>query len=126
MEQKGKPIKNKGGRPKVAVKKNQMIPVKCSLMEKTIIKGKARTMKLTASQFLRQLGLDGKIDRPKNDYPKEVLQFIKLLNNIASNINQIAKRLNDKGEFTAYWQEQLGFHLAELKKIEQQINSCFQ
>ena len=126
MEQKEKHIKNKGGRPKVAVKKNQMIPVKCSLLEKTIIKGKARVMKLTASQFLRQLGLDGKIDRPKNDYPKDVLQFVKLLNNTASNINQIARKLNDKGDFTPYWQEQLAFHLAELKKIEGQINSCFQ
>jgi hypothetical protein len=126
MEQKDKPIKNKGGRPKVAVKKNQLISVKCSLMEKTIIKGKARTVKLTSSQFLRQLGLDGKIDRPKNDYPKEVLQFIKLLNNIASSINQIARKLNDKGEFTLYWQEQLELHLADLKKMEGQINSYFQ
>jgi hypothetical protein len=72
------------------------------------------------------LGLDGKIDRPKNDYPKEVLQFVRLLNNTASNINQIARKLNDKGDFTPYWQEQLEFHLAELKKIEVQINSYFQ
>jgi hypothetical protein len=125
MEQKDKPIKNKGGRPKVAVKKNQPITVKCSAMEKAIMKGKARTVKLTVSQFLRQLGLYGKIDRPKNDYPKEVLQLIKLLNNIASNINQITKKLNGDTAFTPYWQQQLDFHLAELKKIEQQINSCF-
>lgn len=125
MEQNEKQIRNKGGRPKVAVKKDKMIPVKCSSWEKTIIKGKARVVKLTSSEFLRKLALDGKIDRPTNDFPKEVLQFEKLLNNTASNINQIARKLNSTGQFTSYWQEQLRFHLAELKRIEQQINSYF-
>lgn len=126
MEQKDKQAKNKGGRPKVAIKKDQMIPVKCSSMEKTIIKGKARATRLTASEFLRQLGLDGKIDRRQNDYPKEVLKLTILLSNVASNINQIAKKLNSTGQFTPYWQEQLNFHLQELDKIEEQIKSCFQ
>jgi len=31
MEQKDKQVKNKGGRPKVAIKKDQMIPVKMQL-----------------------------------------------------------------------------------------------
>ena len=126
MEQKDRPVKNKGGRPKVAIKKDQMIPVKCSSMEKTIIKGKARATRLTASEFLRQLGLDGKIDRRQNDYPKEVLKLTILLSNVASNINQIAKKLNSTGQFTPYWQEQLNLHLQELDKIEEQIKSCFQ
>jgi hypothetical protein len=126
MEQREIRVRNKGGRPKVAIKKDQMIPVKCSSMEKTILKGKARAVGLTASEFLRKLGLDGKIDRLDSSYPKEILQYIKLLNNAASNINQISKKLNSTGQFTPYWQQQLEYHLGELKKMEQQINSCFQ
>jgi hypothetical protein len=126
MEQRDIRVRNKGGRPKVAVKKDQMIPVKCSSIEKIILKGKARAVGLTTSEFLRKLGLDGKIDRQETSYPKEILQYIKLLNNAASNINQISKKLNLTGQFTPYWQQQLGYHLGELKKMEQQINSCYQ
>ena len=125
MEQRDTRVRNKGGRPKVTIKKDQMIPVKCSSTDKIIIKGKARAVGLTPSEFLRELALKGKIVRRDASYPKEILQYIKPLNNTASNINQIAKKLNSTGQFTAYWQEQLEYHLSELKKMEQQINSCF-
>lgn len=117
--------KNKGGRPQIAVKKNKVITVKCNAQEKLTIKGKARELKITASEFLRELGIKGKIDRLDREYPKEALDLIKLVNNIANNINQITKKLNSTGQLTAYLQEQLEFHLGELRKIEYQVNSYF-
>lgn len=129
MEQNDKPSKdgrtNKGGRPQIAVKKNKVITVKCNAQEKLTIKGKARALKITASEFLRELGINGKIDRLDREIPKEALTLIKLVNNIANNINQITKKLNSTGHLTAYLKEQLDFHLAELGKIEILINSYF-
>jgi hypothetical protein len=60
MEQREIRVRNKGGRPKVAIKKDQMIPVKCSSMEKIILRGKARAAGLSASEFLRKTGLGRK------------------------------------------------------------------
>jgi hypothetical protein len=129
MKQNGKThtpgTKNKGGRPPVAIKKNKVISVKCTSANKMTIKGKARAAQTTASEFLLQLGLDGKIDRSKMTLPADANKLISLLNNIANNINQIATRLNSTGQLSAYWKDQLEFHSAELKKIELLINSYF-
>ncbi len=126
MEQNGKSVKNKGGRPKKPVKKDQVLPVKCSSLEKTIIKGRARSANLSVSQYMREISLTGKIDSKDKTFPKEVLKFLALLHNTASNINQIAKKLNSTGDFTPFLNDQVKFHLGELEKIEEQINSFFQ
>lgn len=123
MEKNGK---NRGGRPRVGDKKDRVISVKCSLRDKTTIQGKARTLRATASEFLRKLGMDGKIDRSNTNLPFEANKIISLLNNIANNINQITKKLNSTGQMTYYLKEQLDFHSAELRKIELLINSYFQ
>lgn len=125
MEQKDTVKKNKGGRPKKAVKKAQVLHVKCSALEKTIIKGKARTANLSVSRYMREIALTGKIDSKDKAFPKEVLKLFALLHNIASNINQIVKKLNSTGVLTPFWNEQLKFHLDELEKIEEKINSYF-
>ena len=117
--------KNKGGRPTVPIKKNKVISVKCTATDKMTIRGKARAAQTTVSELLLKLGLEGKIDRSKSTLPADANKLISIVNNIANNINQIAKKLHQTGQSTPYWKEQLEFHLGELKKIELTINSYF-
>jgi len=125
MEQKDTVKKNKGGRPIKAIKKAQVLHVKCSSVEKTIIKGKARSVNISVSQYMREIALTGKIDSKAKALPKEILKGFALLHNAASNINQIAKKLNSTGDLTPFLNDQLQFHLGELEKIEEKINSYF-
>lgn len=126
MEQHEPVKKGKGGRRKKAVKKDQVLHVKCSLLDKTTIHGRAKNVGVSISQYMREIALTGKIDRKDKTFPKEVLQLIALLHNIASNINQAVKKLNSTGVLTPFWKQQLEFHLGELEKIEGKINSYFE
>lgn len=93
--------KNKGGRPKKAIKQNQFIGVKCSLEEKNLLKQKAETAGLSLSEFLRETALRGQLVRQIKTIPQEVLQFTSMLNHLAANINQIAKKCNRNEELNA-------------------------
>ncbi len=85
---------NKGGRPKKAVKKNQLITLKCTSYEKMQIRAKAKKTGLSTSEYLLQLGLNGKIDSTIKTLPKEVLHVTGTLNHMAANLNQLAKKHN--------------------------------
>jgi hypothetical protein len=50
MEQQNAQTKNKGGRPKKAVKKDQLLAVKCSLYERKIIEERAKSVNLSISE----------------------------------------------------------------------------
>ncbi len=99
--------RNKGGRPIKPVKRNQLLGVKCSILEKKTIQIKAKYTGLTVSEFLRNLGLTCKVDRPKKIIPKEILQFTGTLNHLAANLNQIAKKRNQIDELNALERAQL-------------------
>ncbi|MEP7377764.1 MAG: plasmid mobilization relaxosome protein MobC [Chitinophagaceae bacterium] len=118
--------KNKGGRPKVAIKKNQVISVKCNSFEKKVIKAKAKTAGFTASEYLRQLGLEQKIGPTEKAIPKEILKHLSRVHHTSSNLNQIARRLNMDDEMTSWLREQINYHLQELMEIEEKIKSFFQ
>lgn len=94
MEEKNKPIKNKGGRPKKDVVKEQRITLKCSSYEKLVVKAKAKKEKLSVSEYLLQLGLTRKIVSKVKTLPNEVLAFIAELNHIGVNLNQLARKHN--------------------------------
>jgi hypothetical protein len=126
MEQKEPVKKHRGGRPKKSIKNDQVLHVKCTLLDKTTIQGKARIAGYTVSRFMREIALKGKIDRKDKTFPKEVLKFEALINNIGSNLNQIAKKLNSTGQLSPFWAKQLEFHLDELEIIKEKINSYFQ
>jgi hypothetical protein len=102
-----KATKNKGGRPAKSIKRNQLLGVKCSTLEKKTIQIKAKYSSLTVSEFLRNLGLSCKVDRPKIIIPKEILQFTGTLNHLAANLNQIAKKRNQFDELNALERAQL-------------------
>ena len=105
-------IKNKGGRPRKAVKKDQLLGVKCTLIERRAIEAKAKSVNLTVPEYFRQMGLTGRIDSRNIPLPKEVLQMQGTLNHLAANINQIAKKKNSNEPFDsferAYAQQALG------------------
>jgi hypothetical protein len=99
--------KLKGGRPKKQVKQNHFIGVKCSLIEKTMIRQRARIAGLTLSEYLRECGVKGQAVSNKKVLPKEVLQFTGTLNHLAANLNQIAKKRNSMDELNALERVQL-------------------
>lgn len=93
--------KHKGGRPRKPVKKDQLLGVKCSLIERKAIEYKAGISNVSISEYLRKLGLSGKIDMKIKALSKEVLQFKGTLNHIAANLNQIARKRNMNDELNA-------------------------
>ena len=94
-------IKHKGGRPIKAIKKNQLLGVKCSLIERKVIEYNARISNVSVSEYLRKLGLSGKIDMKIKALSNEVLKFKGTLNHIAANLNQIARKRNMNDELNA-------------------------
>ena len=126
MEQQDKSTKNKGGRPRKAIKKDKLIPVKCSAYERRIIVAKAKSAKVSTSEYMREIALTGKIDRREKALPPEVLQLTAMLNHIAANLNQIAKKRNGIEELTAYERANLKIQSAELKQLAVNIKSHLQ
>ncbi len=70
MEQVKKYTKNKGGRPQKAVKKDQLLAIKCTMVQRKTIEAKAKMANITVSDFLRQSGLSGENDTRKKSFPK--------------------------------------------------------
>jgi phage-related minor tail protein len=122
-----KPItRNKGGRPRKAVKKDQLLAVKCSLFERRAIEARAKSACLTVSEYLREIAMTGKIDRREKALPKEVLALTGTLNHLASNLNQIAKKRNSNEELNALERAELKVQSGELKGIAKQIKTSFE
>jgi hypothetical protein len=101
MDQEKKFKRNKGGRPAKAVKRNKALTVKCTLVEQKVIVHKAKKVNLTTSEYLRKLGLAGKIVMQVKQVPKEVLALTGALNHVGSLLNQIAKKRNSNDELNA-------------------------
>jgi len=115
--------RNKGGRPVKPIKRNQLLGVKCSFIEKKTIQVKAKYAGLTVSEFLRNLGLGCKVDRPKMTLPKEILQFTGTLNHLAANLNQIAKKRNQLDELNALERAQLQQLSTMVKQLAMDIKN---
>ena len=124
--EKSSTIKYKGGRPKKAIKKDQLLAIKCSMPERKIIEEKASNAELSVSEYLRQNGLNGKIDRPKKVIPKEVLQLTGMLNHLAANLNQIAKKRNGFDELNAMERALLELQSRDLKNLAVTIKNYLQ
>ena len=111
----------KGGRPKKAVKRSYALTVKCNIIERKVIERKAKDAGLTVSEYLRDLGLTGKIDRQKKLVPPEILEYKGTLNHLAANLNQIAKKRNSLDELNALERAQL---LHAVLQVKQFVNDC--
>lgn len=126
MEEQRTITRNKGGRPKKAVKKDQILAVKCSLFERKAIEARAKSVNLTVSEYLREIALTGKIDRRVKVFPKEVLAMSGTFNHIAANLNQIAKKRNSGEELNAVERANLKVQSGELKVLACQVKSYLQ
>jgi len=126
MEEHKNYIRNKGGRPAKAIKRNKLIGVKCNTTERCVIEAKAKAAELTLSEFLRVTGLCGKIDMKKKNIPREVLKGIADLNHIAANLNQIAKKRNSFDELNALERAELHFAVEQIKQFVKDLKSYFQ
>jgi len=119
-------MKNKGGRPKTAVKKDQLLGVKCSLLERKAIEALAKSVDLSVSEYLRKMGLTGKIDRTEMALPKEVLRLTGTLNHLAANMNQIAHKRNRQDELNALERATLQHDSEALRQLAKDIKSYLQ
>ena len=116
-------IQNKGGRPKKDVKRDRLLSVKCSVNERKMICENAKTANLSVSEYLREMGLSGKIDRREKAIPKEILQLTGTLNHLAANLNQIARKRNGIEELNALERAGLEVQSRDLKKLAIEIRS---
>jgi hypothetical protein len=118
--------KKKGGRPPKTVKKDQLLGVKCSRIERLVIEARARSTGLSVSEFLRQMGLTGKIDSRNKALPKEVLQLTGTLNHLAANMNQVAKKRNQNDVLNALERATLQQEVTAIKQLARDIKKYIQ
>lgn len=109
--------RNKGGRPKKEVKKDRAITIKCSPEERKTIENRAASAHLSVSEYLREMGLSGKIDSRQKSLPKEVLMLTATLNHLAANINQLARKRNGIDELSPMERANLKVQSLELKQL---------
>ncbi len=115
--------KRKGGRPTKAIKKDQLLGVKCSLLERKVIEGKAKESNTSVSEYLRKLGLSGKIDMKIKTLSKDILQFKGTLNHLAANLNQVAKKRNMDDELNALERAGLDQLSKEIKQLASELKN---
>ena len=116
---------NKGGRPAKEIKRNKTITVHCSALEQRLLKEKGREAGTTVSEYLREIGLNGKIDRQKKAFPKDALLLKGTLNHIAANLNQIAKKRNSGEDLGAFMRTQLEEECEQLHTLTITIRNYF-
>ncbi|WP_165041358.1 plasmid mobilization relaxosome protein MobC [Dysgonomonas sp. ZJ709] len=83
------------GRPKKDKDKlSKSINLKLAPEDYTIVQRKALKVGLTATQYAREMTLNGGV---KSRFTLEELDLIRKLSGIANNLNQLAKRANQAG-----------------------------
>jgi Ribbon-helix-helix protein, copG family. len=125
MEKQEKREKNKGGRRPVENKMDQLIPVKCTAEQREEIQERAAKAGMTVSEYLREIGTKGRIEKRLIVFPKEVLQLTGNLNHLAANLNQIAKRRNSFEQLSSEELLTLRRQSEEVKDLATLIKSYF-
>lgn len=115
--------RNKGGRPKVSLKRNASLTVMCNLIEKKLIQLNARKVNLSASVYLRELGLKGTVKVKLKTLPKEVLQFTGTLNHTAANLNQIARKRNSGEDLNAMDRALINQEVRAVQKLVEEVET---
>ncbi len=113
--------RNKGGRPKKPIRQKEYIGVKCSLIEKLLLKQKAKAGGMCVSEYLRETGLKGQAVSKIKAIPKEILYFTATLNHLAANLNQIAKKRNSFEVLNALERAELNLLSAQVKQLAADI-----
>lgn len=116
---------NKGGRPSIKHKKDQQLSTQVTFLERKIIENNAKKCLLTVSEYLREIGMNGKINLKIKTLPKEVLQLIAHLSHLGGNMNQIAFQLNSKNLLTPNEHIRLDGLVEEIKEVVKIIRDEF-
>jgi hypothetical protein len=122
MEQQELQQKNKGGRPPKSIKRTIVLSLKCTAEEEELIREKASSASLTVSEYLREAGISTRVIRQKQ-MPEGVLKQQALWANIASNLNQIAKKRNGLDELTGYERAVLKAEVEDLKRLKAEFRN---
>lgn len=117
---------NKGGRPPKKIKRDQHVTFKCSLLERKIMERKARSIYLTLSEYLRDLGLKGNVNIRIKTLPREDLELRAELYHLASSLNQIALRHNRGDVLSPLERINLNRLAEEIRSLAGQIKSYLQ
>lgn len=125
MEKEEKTEKKKGGRRPVENKMDQLIPIKCTSEQRREIQDRAAEAGMTVSEYLREIGTKGRIEKRLIVFPKEVLQLTGNLNHLAANLNQIAKRRNSFEQLSPDELHTLRQQSEEVKDLANLIKSYF-
>jgi len=115
------PAKNKGGRPKKKVKRQEQLAVMCTFIERRVIESNTKKAGLTISEYLREMGLNGKLII--KTYPPEILQFTGKLNHLAASMNQIAKKRNINEQLTPIERAELKLLTEDVKQLANRIKN---
>jgi hypothetical protein len=91
------------------------------LLERKVIEFKAKESNASVSEYLRKLGLSGKIDMKIKILSKDILQFKGTLNHLAANLNQVAKKRNMNDELNALERASLEHQSKEIKQLVNDI-----
>lgn len=114
---------NKGGRPSVPHKRRSSVSVMCTLIEKKIIEANAKRVGMNPSVFLRNLGLNTRIEVKVKTLPKPVLEMRGTLNHAAASLNQIAKKRNRGEDLNAMERALLDQGVRSLRGLVKNINA---
>lgn len=115
--------RNRGGRPRKEIKRDQILALKCTSLERKIITSKARLANLSVSEYIREIVLSGKIDSRNKVLPKEILNLTGQINHIAANLNKIAKKRNSMDELTVLERAELNVQSRSLKELATEIKN---
>ncbi|MDB5156155.1 MAG: hypothetical protein JWR50_862 [Mucilaginibacter sp.] len=83
--------KNKGGRPKAKVRRDQTLRIRINATELFLVKTKAREAGMRASTWIRQAAKGARI-APR--WTPEQMELLRMLAGMANNLNQLAKQAN--------------------------------
>jgi len=123
MEQMKQSIKNKGGRPKMNIKKDCRVSFRSSILQRKAIQVKSKMANLSVSEYLLKMGLTGNIDRQEKVLPKEILKFTGTLNHLEANLNQIAKKRNRIEPLNAFERADLLVQSGHLRQLSESIKN---
>lgn len=118
MKQAKEQRKNKGGRPVKAIKRNQVLCLKCAHYERARISANAKKAQMTVSEFLREMALNGQVVIRQKVLSKDALELKGSINNASAILNQLARKRN-RGidELNAAERAELKIRSRELKEL---------
>ena len=119
-------IKNKGGRPKKDIRRDEQLAVMCTLVERKVIEHKAKVASISISEYLRTLGMEGQVDMKIKTLAKEVLEYKGILSHMAANLNQVAKKRNREEPFNDMERDEFMMLCKDIQQLIKQIGNYLQ